>query len=235
MRENVTQTDISSSQPSIILAIEAAVRGGSISLLEGKCEIASWHGVTEVSRAEDLLFNIAELFQHTNTDRKNVNMIAVSNGPGSYTGIRIGLATAFGLGNALGIACFGVSLLKAIALANPRLLRCIVAVPIGRAEVCWQQFENNGDSTDNVPPARTGTANHLLEEFQRLSDYHLISHQDLYEILSGIPAFVGMKGRAVDGGRNFAYPVGLAAQDANFVSDLHPNYVRNSRFISNNV
>lgn len=231
----MTQTDISSSQPSIILAIEAAVHGGNISLFEGKCEIASWHGVTEISRAEDLLFNIAELFEQTKTDRKNVNLIAVSNGPGSYTGIRIGLATAFGLGNALGIECFGVSLLRAIAFANPRLLRCIAAVPIGRAEVCWQSFAINRDSMDNVPPARTGTANDLLEEFQRLSDYHLILHQDLYEILSGIPAFVEMKDRAIDGGRNFAYTVGLAAQDVNFVSDLHPNYVRNSRFFSNNA
>lgn len=103
------------SKARIVLAIEAAIRGGSVSLLEGDGEIASWQGASEVSRAEDLLYNIDGLLEQAKIDRKNIDTIAVSNGPGSYTGLRIGLATAFGLCDALCCSCFGVSALRAIA------------------------------------------------------------------------------------------------------------------------
>ena len=102
----------------IVLAIEAAIRGGSVSLLDGETEILSWHGVTLVSRAEDLLVNISGILEQSGFDKSQIDMIAVSNGPGSFTGIRIGLATALGLKNSLGIPCFGVSLLAAVAATN---------------------------------------------------------------------------------------------------------------------
>ncbi|MEP6789475.1 MAG: hypothetical protein ABJB40_13635, partial [Acidobacteriota bacterium] len=47
--------------PKYILAIESAISGGSISLLKGLKEVANWTGTSNVSKAEDLLFNIDKM------------------------------------------------------------------------------------------------------------------------------------------------------------------------------
>lgn len=124
---------------SITLALESAIAGGSISLLDGEIEIDNWTGSTDISKAEDLLVNIDKLLINNRVSRHDVTRIAVSAGPGSFTGIRIGLATALGLKNGLGAAMTTVSALEAIA-ATTTCENIIIAIPMGRNSVCLQQL-----------------------------------------------------------------------------------------------
>jgi len=221
--------------PKIVLAIEAGIRGGSISLLKGGREEASWHGTTDKSRAEDLLVNISNLFEQTNIGKSSLNAIAVSNGPGSYTGIRIGLATALGLKNALEIDCIGVPLLYSIAYAYSEMPKSIVGVPIGRSEICWQSFERIEETVRPYCSARSGSADDFLEAIRELSDFTVILQSDLYDLLSINSGFDALQSRMIDCGRNLAFAVGIAAQSPGAVSDLQPFYIQNSRFSSVNV
>ncbi|MGQ0543253.1 MAG: tRNA (adenosine(37)-N6)-threonylcarbamoyltransferase complex dimerization subunit type 1 TsaB, partial [Blastocatellia bacterium] len=103
-----------------VLAIESAIQDGSIALFRDGKEIASVGGSDDVSRAEELLPNIEKLFNDTGIKFDEIDLIAVSRGPGSYTGIRIGIATVLGLARALNISCAGVSVLEAMTILGDR-------------------------------------------------------------------------------------------------------------------
>jgi tRNA threonylcarbamoyladenosine biosynthesis protein TsaB len=72
-----------------------------------------------VSRAITVLEDIDALLRQGGASPRDVDAIAVGTGPGSFTGIRMGLATARALGFALGIGGAGVSTLDALAAGAP--------------------------------------------------------------------------------------------------------------------
>lgn len=81
----------------VILGIETATAVCSVALfVGGKCVAIREH--TEgMAHAEKLAVFIGELFRETNMDLRQVDAVAVSGGPGSYTGLRIGVSTAKGI------------------------------------------------------------------------------------------------------------------------------------------
>jgi tRNA threonylcarbamoyl adenosine modification protein YeaZ len=123
----------------ILLGIEAAIGGGSISLQRGDRQIAEWAGDSKIARAENLLPNIDKLLSRSGLRAGEIDLVAVSAGPGSYTGIRIGIATALGLRRALNVRCVGMSALDALAYGFVRQ-STLVALPVGRQFNCVQEF-----------------------------------------------------------------------------------------------
>jgi tRNA threonylcarbamoyladenosine biosynthesis protein TsaB len=71
------------------------------------------------SRAVTLLEDVDALLRQGGARADEIDRLAVGVGPGSFTGVRIGLATARGLGLALGIPAAGVSTLDALAAGAP--------------------------------------------------------------------------------------------------------------------
>ncbi len=71
------------------------------------------------SRAQTLLEDVDALLRQGGARPADVDALAVGIGPGSFTGVRIGLATARGLALALGIPAAGVSTLAALAAGAP--------------------------------------------------------------------------------------------------------------------
>ncbi len=93
-----------------MLAIETASEACSIALFEGEAVIAHDHRLIGRGHAESLVPMIAAL-----PDKGRANRILVSLGPGSFTGVRIGLATARALGFAWGAEVLGYPTLALVA------------------------------------------------------------------------------------------------------------------------
>lgn len=176
------------SKRNITLAIESAISGGSLSLFNGSSVIDRWWGENDVSRSEELLTTIGEILKKNLLGTKDLSCLAVSLGPGSYTGARIGISTAIGLKNGLDIECFGVSIFDALFYSFGNTKSVLVAVlPFGKNEVCFQFHKkefNKNDATANSPKIFP------FDKFVQLiladSDLRLITNQKLCLKLKGI-------------------------------------------------
>jgi tRNA threonylcarbamoyladenosine biosynthesis protein TsaB len=91
-----------------VLAFDCAVSGLSVAVLREGAVLAS---LREEGRdqAARLLPVIAETLKHAGVDRRALSLVAVTTGPGSFTGVRVGLAAARGLAMALGVPLAGLS------------------------------------------------------------------------------------------------------------------------------
>jgi len=84
------------------------------------------------SRAVRVLADAEELLEHAGAEPRELNRLVVGTGPGSFTGVRMGLAAARGLAFALDLRLAGVSTLDALAAGAPGALPVVDA---GRREV----------------------------------------------------------------------------------------------------
>ena len=110
-----------------ILAIESAALEGGVALLRDGEIIAESVLDISVTYSEKLLPAIDRICRAEQVSLKEIGLIAVDIGPGSFTGLRIGLATAQGLGQALGIPLVGVISLEAIAAGAEDTLSGLIA------------------------------------------------------------------------------------------------------------
>lgn len=99
-----------------ILNIETATKNCSVSLAsEGKTILCKEIAEQGYSHAEKLHVFIEEILKETAVSVKDVKAVAISKGPGSYTGLRIGVSTAKGLCYALGIPLIALDTLQVLA------------------------------------------------------------------------------------------------------------------------
>ncbi|WP_452223869.1 tRNA (adenosine(37)-N6)-threonylcarbamoyltransferase complex dimerization subunit type 1 TsaB [Lacinutrix chionoecetis] len=100
----------------LILSIETATTNCSVSLSkDGETLLLKEDYNNNYSHAERLHVFIDQVLREANIERSQLNAIAVSKGPGSYTGLRIGVSAAKGLCYALDIPLISISTLEALA------------------------------------------------------------------------------------------------------------------------
>jgi tRNA threonylcarbamoyladenosine biosynthesis protein TsaB len=130
----------------LLLALETATRATSVALLRGEELIAEETGVVGGSAAESLLPAIDAVLREAGAGVSQLEAFAVSIGPGSFTGLRVGLATLKGLAFGSARLVAPVSTLAALACAAPR--RDLPVVPLldaRRGEVYAAAFDLAGD------------------------------------------------------------------------------------------
>lgn len=99
-----------------ILNIETTTTNCSVSLSQnGETLVLKEDNTPGYSHAETLHLYIEEAIKSANLNFKDINAIAVSKGPGSYTGLRIGVSAAKGLSFSLGIPLISIATLKNLA------------------------------------------------------------------------------------------------------------------------
>ncbi len=187
----------------ILLAIESAIAGGSVALMRGSHRIDGIVGASGQSRAEDLLLNIDELLTRNDLDKTSIKKIIVAAGPGSFTGIRIGIATAIGLAAALGIEVKQVSTLAAIAMASGVSGPVLAALPVGRDTICTQTFSVSAENAIESTPPDTISIDEFLEMNSNGSDQPVVMNNSFYELL---PA--DERRSAIDAGSDLAQHLG---------------------------
>ncbi|HEY6660447.1 MAG TPA: tRNA (adenosine(37)-N6)-threonylcarbamoyltransferase complex dimerization subunit type 1 TsaB [Pyrinomonadaceae bacterium] len=124
----------------LILSVETATLSGSVALSRGEQILAAFAGDSGASHSNTLLNDIDKLLNEAQVDLSDIDLFAVASGPGSFTGLRIGIATVKGLAATLDRPCAGIPTLQAIALAAGESPRSVALLPAGRGEVFAQLF-----------------------------------------------------------------------------------------------
>ena len=101
--------------PGVLLALETATRSGSIAVLREGTIVVSKSGSAEQSHGERLPIDIIELLATLDLTVKDVERYAVAVGPGSFTGLRVGISTIQGLSLVQSVPIVGVSTLASLA------------------------------------------------------------------------------------------------------------------------
>ncbi|MDQ3190517.1 MAG: tRNA (adenosine(37)-N6)-threonylcarbamoyltransferase complex dimerization subunit type 1 TsaB [Bacteroidota bacterium] len=100
----------------LILNLETATKVCSVALCKDGEVIAIKEHHGEYAHAEKLTVFVLDLLNQTNLSFKQLDAVAVSSGPGSYTGLRIGVSAAKGFSYALDIPLIGIETLQQMAL-----------------------------------------------------------------------------------------------------------------------
>lgn len=138
------------------LVIDTATEACSIALFDEDEPIASDHRVLGRGHAEHLVPMIAGLPEKGRADR-----IAVARGPGSFTGVRVGIAAARALSFAWNVPCLGYStpaLVAAMALHEGKRAPVAVVMNGGHGEWFCQAFAETGASAGDPASLPPGAA-----------------------------------------------------------------------------
>lgn len=100
-----------------VVALETSVRPPSIAV-HADGETTAVRLAAERRHASDLLPQLEELLSRRGARARDVRAVFVGTGPGSYTGLRVGIATALGLARGTGAELFGVPSVAALAFAE---------------------------------------------------------------------------------------------------------------------
>jgi len=98
-----------------VLAIETATERAGVALLEDGSERASWHDDTSEDLCQRLALEVGGVVARAKTAFSQLDLVAAGLGPGSFTSLRIGLATAKAIALAHNLSLVGVSSLAAMA------------------------------------------------------------------------------------------------------------------------
>ena len=131
----------------VILSLETATMGGSVFIGRGPVELAAVSGDPEVSQSSSLLSDINTSLENAGLTLQDVDLFACTSGPGSFTGLRIGIATLKALAATLDRPCAGIPTLQAIAHSAGVSTATVALLPAGRGELFAQMFSVSEDQT----------------------------------------------------------------------------------------
>ena len=130
---------------SVVLAIDTAAPRLQLAVLRADGTVDTSVDDLAQGHAEIIFPRIAALLDRNHLSYDDLTRIAVTTGPGSFTGLRIGLSAARGLGLALDIPVVGVPSLLAISLAAPVERPVAVLLDARRHEAYFQNFAAPGE------------------------------------------------------------------------------------------
>lgn len=132
--------------PLRILAFETSGAGASLAVLVGNNLLADWSLEPPQRSAQALAPAMSDLLRSVGWKPSDVQLVAVTIGPGSFTGLRVGLTTAKTLAYAVGADIVAVNTLEVIASQAPADVRRVaVAVDAQRGQVYAAQFARSGE------------------------------------------------------------------------------------------
>ena len=152
-----------------VLALDTSTLVSSVALVNQTTLLAEITLQIRKTHSEQLMPHIAELMAFAGLQPTDLQAVAVSIGPGSFTGLRIGLATAKALAYAQHIPIVGVSTLEALAYSLP--VPGILIAPMLDAQkdnVYHALYRWNGTNLETVVPASVGNIDEVLSSLSAL-------------------------------------------------------------------
>lgn len=136
-----------------ILAVDSSAAVASVAILRDTCVLGEYFLDNGNTHSETVLPMAESLFSRLSISVDDIDLFAVSIGPGSFTGLRIGVATVKGLAFGKGKPCAGVSTLEALAynLEGFSGILCPV-MDARRGQVFTALFESDGKTIRRLTP-----------------------------------------------------------------------------------
>jgi len=196
-----------------VLGIDTTQDACRAAVIDGARVMAARSEPMQRGHQERLAPLVAQVMAEAGLGFDALDRIAVTVGPGSFTGLRVGLAFAKGLALALGIPCVGVPTLP--ALAAGRTGRCAAVLDARRDQVYLQLFED-GDSRSDAMAVSIPEATERVRAFAAGGQIGLI----------GSGAALVAPGATILGALDPATVAMLAAQAPEPLTPPRPLYLR---------
>ncbi|HHV79381.1 MAG TPA: tRNA (adenosine(37)-N6)-threonylcarbamoyltransferase complex dimerization subunit type 1 TsaB [Firmicutes bacterium] len=182
----------------LTLAIETATVNCSVALLHGDRVLAEESLAVPRVHSVVLMPMIAQLYQRVCAIPQETDLVAVSCGPGSFTGLRIGIATAKGLAYAWNKPCVAVGTLDGLAMQGGglRSVRTVLAVLKARqGELYYCLFRPSSGIPQKIGEVSAGYPEDIAEAVHEaavreapvllVGDVDLAEGETLVEVLAG--------------------------------------------------
>ena len=155
----------------LILAFETSAKAASVALHDGQKLLAESYQNTGMTHSQTLMVMAEDALRQCGKCAQDVTAVAVAEGPGSFTGVRIGVAAAKGFAWGREIPCYGISTLEAMveSLGVYQGYVCPV-MDARRAQVYNALFYVNRGVISRVTPDRAIALNDLSEELKNLTE-----------------------------------------------------------------
>ena len=216
-----------------LLAVETATRHQSVALMDEAALLAEKNQENCASHAGSLVPAIETLLASRQCPFSAIEGLAVSAGPGSFTGLRVGLSTMVGFRTVTGLPLVTVPTLEAMAWSHRTSVHPVCPMLVARTnEVYWAQFQWKDGHVVRLLEDRAGTIQDLVDSIHRptvLFGEGWLRHQRVLMDRLGDMA-IGGKPESMNPS---AYHVGLASLDAFHAgkfagSHIAPHYVQRS-------
>ena len=150
-----------------ILALETSAKSVSVAVVENGAVLASAYQNMGLTHSVTLMPLLDSMLKNAGLTAKDMSLIAVAAGPGSFTGLRIGVSAAKGLAWALELPCCGVSTLAAMARNLAHMEGLIVcAMDARRSQVYNANFSAENGVLTRLTPDRAVSLDELAEEIR---------------------------------------------------------------------
>ena len=221
----------------LILAFETSAKAASAALLDGNKLLAESYQNTGMTHSQTLMVMAEDMLKQCGKSASDVDAVAVAEGPGSFTGVRIGVAAAKGFAWGREIPCYGVSTLEAMAESLGIYDGYVCPVmDARRSQVYNALFEVNRGKIVRIREDRAISLDDLAEDVKNLEKPVFLvgdgSNLCYNTLLERVPALVlppehRMHQRAVGVGLIAARE--LTAGVPGDAASLTPNYLRLSQ------
>ena len=151
----------------LILGIDTSGKTASAALFDTETEIflAQSSLYTQKTHSQVIMPMVRDIIAQSGKTMADIGAVAVANGPGSYTGLRIGVAAVKALGFGLGIKCCGVSTLLGLACNNIAFKGTICAVMKARGDLVYNcLYKSDGYAVEAVSEERMISCDELAQE-----------------------------------------------------------------------
>lgn len=154
----------------LILSVDSSATPASVCLYDGKV-LAEYFINTKLTHSQTLVAMIESVLRVTNTDVKDIDLYAVNNGPGSFTGVRIGVSAVKGMAYAQDKPCVPVSTLHSMAYLDLSVDAIICACMDARRQQVYNAlFRVRDGKAERLCDDRAIAVDMLIEELRGFTE-----------------------------------------------------------------
>ena len=176
-----------------ILAIDTSSKICSVSVLEDQAVLIENHNDDEKTHSQKLMPIIDETLKQANLTLNDIDLLACSQGPGSFTGIRIGISTVKAFADVKNIPIIGVTSLEALAynVKSNNLIASIIDAKHDNVYFAIYEFNDGCDIIEEPTSCTISTAIEILKKYSGknitlVGDGSAVHHELLAEELTNV-------------------------------------------------